>query len=192
MKSWISAARARRGNGRSLPRVPSALHGPAAHCFRPSVSGHRKAERPGLAGNSRCHLLRTNARINLPAGDTRRDTWDPIPTARVSSLCWPRRRRRRSAPSINSLHQLVPRAVESSPQTRSNRNRRLRTSSLKPLEVGAVDLREFTNLLGLFLSGDVVVHALVRLFPSRISRSKASERRTSAKRSELVIMCVYS
>jgi len=138
MTPRISAAGMRKGSGRRLLlRTPNTPPRRGTSCSQSSA-----VERP-KAGH--------RDRLSAPFGDSRHDTSSSPPDftlpARVSPRSRPRRHRRQPISSINSLHQLVPRAAESFPQARSDRDSRLRATSLDPLEVGAVDLSKLAELL---------------------------------------------
>ena len=137
MKSWTSEAGGRIGNGRLLPRADNTLPYHGASFSQPRAHRRPKAGR--------------RYRLSAQSGDSRRDTSSPPPDftlpARVSPRSGPLRDRRRRHPSINSLHQLVPRAAESFPQARSDRDSRLRAASLDPLKVGAINLGKLAKPL---------------------------------------------
>ena len=174
MKSWISETAARRGSiDRLLHRAPVSEH--VASCPRSRISSGQRADRR--------HIL------PAPFGDSRRDAISPSPDftlpARVSLRSRRRRHRRRLRSSINSLHQLVPRAAESLTQARSNRHGWLRVSCLHPLKIGAVDLGKLAELLlreTRFCpqTGEIAAEDIRRRHPSSLTIPASQGRRISA------------
>lgn len=152
-ENWNYGNGSQRHNGRLLPTAPAPSPVTASPALSRASLGFGKLNAEGLAGTPERHLQCMKAYDVLPApsGDSRNSTGNPpvnpfLPV-RVSPLSGRVRGRRRRHPSINSLHQFVPRAAKSFPQARSDRDSRLRAASLDPLKVGAVDLGKLAELL---------------------------------------------
>jgi len=175
MTSRISPAGGRRRSGRLLPRAPKNPSGHGTAFSQPRADRRPKAGRRDM--------------LSAPFGYSRHDTSSPPPDftlpARVSPRSRPREHRRRLRSSINSLHQLVPRAAESLTQARSNRHGWLRVSCLDPLKKRPVDLGKLAEL---FLrkagfcpqTGEIAAEDIRRRHPSSLTIPALEGRRIYA------------
>ena len=190
-ENWNHRDGDRRHNGRLLPTAPAPFPVTASPALNRESHGFGKLIAEGFAGIPERHLQCMKAYDDLPApsGDRRNSTGNPLVNlflpARVSPLFGPHRGRRRRPPSINALHQLVPRATESFPQARSNRDSGLRTACLDPLEVGAVNLRKLAELLLRETrvcpqTGEISAEEIRRRHPSSLTILASQRRRISA------------
>jgi len=122
MKSWKSAAGARKSGGRLLPRAPNPLPDHGASCPRSRGSRGQKTYRRDMP--------------SISYADSRNYTENPLVIPARSAWVSPRSETLRGwislGSSVDSLHQLIPRALEGFPQTCSNRDSRLGAARFHP------------------------------------------------------------
>jgi len=158
-----------------LPSIPGAGSAEAAHRIRLTASGRKEGDRRQI--------------LSAPSEGSRTDTGNtlviPGSCTLASAPSELRSGRKPNGASVDSLHQLVPRAAESLTEARSNRNGRLRVACFHPLEVGPVDLGQLAEMLlreARFCpqAGEIPAKDIRRRHPSSLTIPTSERRRIYA------------